>query len=374
MPYFCETFAGDELALIEEALAARSNTGDGSMVLACEALLRELTDAEMVCLTPSGTAALEMAALLAGVEPGDEVIMPSFTFTSTANAFVLRGAIPVFVDIRPDTLNIDETLIESAITPRTRAIVPVHYAGVSAAMGAIMDTARAHDLMVIEDAAQAIGASYAGRALGTIGEMGALSFHGSKNVSAGEGGALLLRDSELCARAEIIREKGTNRSLFLRGEIAKYTWEDVGSSYLLSNVAAAYLLAQLRAVEKINARRLVLWRRYFEALRPLEDAGALRLPNIPPESRHNAHLFFVIFADEATRAAASAHLGKYKIGSVRHYVPLHSAPAGRRFARTPAPMPVTEAIGDSLLRLPLYPDLADAQQDEVIDALRSFCS
>lgn len=360
-----------ELSYIREAIANGHLSGDGVFTRRCHAWLEQRLGAPRALLTHSCTAALEMAAILAGIEPGDEVIMPSYTFVSTANAFVLRGAVPVFVDIRPDTLNLDETLIEAAITPKTKAIVPVHYAGVGCEMDAIMAIAERHGLLVIEDAAQALMASYKGRPLGSIGHMAAFSFHETKNVIAGEGGALVLNDPRLVQRAEIIREKGTNRSSFFRGEVDKYTWVDLGSSFLPSELMAAYLFAQLEDAEVLTAERLRLWHHYHQAFEPLEAAGLVRRPLTVSEP--NAHMYYLLMRTPEERGALLAALKAQGIGAIFHYVPLHSSPAGKRFGRTAAALPVTDAVSETLVRLPLWLGLGE-QQREVIAGVREQVS
>jgi dTDP-4-amino-4,6-dideoxygalactose transaminase len=316
-------------------------------------------------LTHSCTAALEIAAMLADLRPGDEVIMPSYTFVSTANAFVLRGATPVFVDIRPDTLNIDETKIEAAVTERTKAIVPVHYAGVSCEMDTIMDIARRHHLLVIEDAAQGIMSTYKGRPLGSIGHMAALSFHETKNIISGEGGALLINDSGFVERAEIIREKGTNRSQFFRGQVDKYTWVDVGSSYLPGEIVAAFLWAQMEEADAINRRRLDIWATYHQWFASLEKAEKIRRPIVPRECTHNAHMYYVLLPDLATRSRVIERLKVRGVQTVFHYIPLHSSPIGKELGRAASDMRHTDATGERLLRLPLWVGLED-QLAEVI--------
>ncbi|MGP4132508.1 dTDP-4-amino-4,6-dideoxygalactose transaminase [Pantoea tagorei] len=324
-------------------------------------------------LTPSCTASLEMAALLIDLQPGDEVIMPSYTFVSTANAFVLRGATIVFVDIRPDTLNIDESKIEAAITEKTRAIVPVHYAGVACEMDAIMALAAKHQLWVIEDAAQGVMSRYKGRALGTIGHIGCFSFHETKNYTAGgEGGATLINDAALVERAEIIREKGTNRSQFFRGQVDKYTWRDIGSSYLMADLQAAYLWAQLEAAERINQQRLRLWQRYYDALQPLAAQGRIQLPSLPAHCEHNAHMFYIKLRDSDDRQALISWMKEAEILTVFHYIPLHSSPAGERFGRFQGEDRFTTAESERLLRLPLFYNLTDNNQKTVISSLLSF--
>lgn len=367
IPFNRAHLTGNELTYISEALQARRLSGDGPFTKRCSALLERATGARKALLTHSCTGALEMAAILSGVGPGDEVIMPSYTFVSTANAFVLRGAVPVFVDVRPDTLNLDETRVEAAITARTRAIAPVHYAGVGCEMNALGDIAKRHDLLVIEDAAQGISATYGGRALGAIGHMGCLSFHETKNVVSGEGGALLINDERFLERAEIVREKGTNRSQFFRGEVDKYTWVDIGSSYLPSELIAAFLLAQLEKADEINARRLAVWGRYHEAFAGLEQAEKLARPTVPEGCVHNAHMYYVLLPDVDIRTRVMSSLKERGIGSVFHYVPLHSAPAGLRYGRVHGSMAVTEDIADRLLRLPLWPDV-DGETDRICAA------
>ena len=353
---------GKELRYITEAHARRHLAGDGAFTRRCHRWLEERTGAYAALLTHSCTAALEMAAILADIGPGDEVIMPSYTFVSTANAFALRGGAPVFVDIRPDTLNLDETKIEAAITSRTRAIVPVHYAGVACKMDTIMAIARRHDLLVIEDAAQGIIAGYKGRALGSIGHLGALSFHETKNIISGEGGALLINDPRLAPRAEVIREKGANRSQFFRGEVDKYTWVDIGSSYLPGEITAAFLWAQMEKADDITARRLAIWARYHAALEPLERAGYLRRPIIPDGCQHNAHMYYLLLRDPRERAAFIDAMKEAGIGCVFHYVPLHASPQGRRVGRAEGELPITTDMADRLARLPLWLGLEDRQE------------
>jgi dTDP-4-amino-4,6-dideoxygalactose transaminase len=313
-----------------------------------------------------------MAALLLDIKSGDEVIMPSYTFVSTANAFVLRGATPVFVDIREDTLNLDEKLIEAAITPRTRAIVPVHYAGVSCELDTINAIATRRDLRVVEDAAQGVMASYKGRALGALGDLGCFSFHETKNVTSGEGGCLLVNDPDLVLRAEILREKGTDRSRFYRGEVDKYTWQDVGSSFLPSEITAAFLLAQLDEAQQITATRLAAWECYHQMLAPLEQQGLLRRPMVPPDCKHNGHLYYILLAPEFDRKALLDELKRSKIGAVFHYIPLHSSPAGVRFGRAHRDLPLTTSLSQRLIRLPMWAGLSEAQQQRVVDVLRGF--
>jgi len=361
---------GRELAYIADAHANGHLAGDGVFTKRCHAWLERTTGAKRALLTHSCTAALEMAALLLDLEPGDEVIMPSFTFVSTANAFVLRGAVPVFVDIRADTLNIDENLIEAAVTPRTRAICVVHYAGIGCEMEVIEAIAARYGIAVVEDAAQGILATYRGRPLGAIGALGALSFHETKNVISGEGGALLVNDARFVERAEIIREKGTNRAQFFRGQVDKYTWVDIGSSYLPSEIVAAFLAAQIEDADAITARRLALWNRYHEAFAPLEAAGHLRRPIVPTHCSHNAHMYYVLLDDLDARTRFIAALKSSGIHPVFHYVPLHSAPAGRKYGRAPGDLEVTDRTSDRLVRLPLW--LPDLEQTRVIDAVEAF--
>ena len=354
LPFNKPYMTGKELYYIAEAHFNGMLAGDGPFTGRCHNWLKESSGAKKALLTHSCTAALEMAAILADIQPGDEVIMPSYTFVSTANAFVLRGGIPVFVDIRPDTLNLDEARIEAAITPRTKAIVPVHYAGVACEMDSIMDIAKRHDLLVIEDAAQGIMSAYKGRPLGSIGHLGAYSFHETKNIISGEGGALLVNDPRFVERAEIIREKGTNRSQFFRGQVDKYTWCDIGSSYLTGEITAAFLWAQMEEAESITARRLAVWGQYHKALEPLEATGKLRRPVVPSHCQHNAHMYYVLLDSLATRTRIIDGLNQQGINSVFHYVPLHSSPAGKKFGRANGLMAHTDALSDRLLRLPLW--------------------
>lgn len=354
VPFNRPYMTGRELSYIAQAHQNHKLAGDGPFTAACSRWLEERTGTAKALLTHSCTAALDMAAILAGIGPGDEVIMPSFTFVSTANAFVLRGGVPVFVDIRADTLNLDEQLIEAALTRRTRAIVPVHYAGVACEMATILDVARHHGLLVIEDAAQGLMTHYEGRALGAMGDLGALSFHETKNVISGEGGALLVNDPRIIERAEIVREKGTDRSRFFRGEVDKYTWVDIGSSYLPGEIIAAFLWAQLEEAESITARRIELWNRYHEHLEHLERSGRIRRPTIPPGCRHNGHLYYVLLPDEERRTRLIQRLKARGIGAVFHYVPLHDSPAGRRYGRAAASLPHTERLSACVLRLPLW--------------------
>ncbi len=359
---------GPELQYIRDAISRAHLSGDGYYTKKCHEYLESVTGAKKALLTQSGTAALEMAALLIDCGPGDEIIMPSYTFVSTANAFVLRGAKPVFTDIRPDTKNMNETLIEAAVTERTKAICVVHYAGVACEMDAIMDIARRHGLYVIEDAAQGFGAAYKGRPLGSIGHLGCYSFHETKNVISGEGGALLINDEAFIERAEIIREKGTNRSRFFRGQVDKYTWVDIGSSYLPSEITAAYLYGQLYYGDVINAERMRLWNMYHAALEPLEEQGLLKRPCIPAECSHNAHMYYIQLPSCVERNELIEKLAAADIKAVFHYIPLHSAPAGLKYGRTPAPMPHTDNTADTLVRLPLFYDLGESGVSRVLEA------
>jgi dTDP-4-amino-4,6-dideoxygalactose transaminase len=354
IPFNKPYLTGRELRYIAEAHAAGHLAGNGQFSKRCSSWLEDRIGSRRALLTHSCTAALEMAAILSGVGPGDEVIMPSFTFVSTANAFVLRGATPVFVDIRPDVLNLDETAIEAAITPRTKAIVPVHYAGVGCEMTAIMDIANRHGLLVIEDAAQGLLAEVAGRPLGGIGHLAALSFHETKNIISGEGGALLINDERFAERAEIIWEKGTNRAQFFRGQVDKYTWVDVGSSYLPGEITAAFLWAQMEEADAITERRLAMWTAYHEALASLEAAGRIRRPIIPSDRRANGHMYYLLLPSLEHRTAFIARLNERGIHPVFHYVPLHDSPFGRSAGRAVGDLAVTSAVSDRLVRLPLW--------------------
>jgi dTDP-4-amino-4,6-dideoxygalactose transaminase len=358
-----------EKRYIAEVFANAHFAGDGPFTRRCHSWIEAQTGTAKALLTHSCTAAMEMAALLLDIAPGDEIIMPSFTFVSTANAFVLRGGVPIFVDIREDTQNLDEQLIEAAITPRTRAIVPVHYAGVGCEMDSIGVIASRHGLAIVEDAAQGVMARYKGRPLGTMGDFGAYSFHETKNVISGEGGAILINDPSFASRAEIIREKGTDRSRFLRGQVDKYTWQDLGSSFLPSEILAAVLLAQLERADSIVQSRLRLWDRYQALLQPLEQDGLIRLPTVPAHCTHNAHIFYVLFRDGRMRDAAAEYLANQGIRALSHYVPLHDSPAGQRFGRTSGTLDVTERTARSLLRLPIHPDLSHGAQDQICQAL-----
>ena len=360
------------LDYIKECVQNQKICGDGAYTKKCNQWIEERTGAKKCLLTTSCTHATELAALLANIQAGDEVIMPAYTFVSTADAFVLRGAIPVFVDIRPDTMNIDETLIEDAITEKTRAIVPVHYAGVSCEMDTIMDIAKRHNLIVIEDAAQGIMASYKGKALGTIGDFGCYSFHETKNYSMGEGGALLIRDEKNVEDAEILREKGTNRSKFFRGQIDKYTWVNYGSSYLPSDMNAAYLYAQLEIADKINDARLACWNHYKERLTPLAEAGKIDLPTVPEGCVHNAHMFYIKTKDIEERTAFISYMKEHGVMSVFHYIPLHTAPAGLKFGRFHGEDKYTTKESERLARLPMYYGLTLEQVDYICDTIKEF--
>jgi dTDP-4-amino-4,6-dideoxygalactose transaminase len=361
---------GRELGYIRQAHEQGHLSGDGAFTKRCQAWLEQAIGCEKALLTHSCTGALEMAATLADIGPGDEVIMPSFTFVSTANAFVLRGGVPVFVDVREDTLNIDESQIEAAITPRTKAMAVIHYAGIACEIGLIRRIAERRKLMLIEDAAQALGATYQGRPLGGFGHLSALSFHETKNVVSGEGGALLVNAPELVARAEIVREKGTNRNAFFRGEVDKYTWVDVGSSFLPSDIIAAFLWAQLEEAGAINTRRRQMWAKYHDAFAELERRGLARRPVVPRDAVHNAHSYFLLLADLPARSAFIETLRQEGVNAVFHYVPLHSSPAGRRFGRTSGTLAVTDSVSERLVRLPLWTGL-EPLQDIVIDRVRA---
>jgi dTDP-4-amino-4,6-dideoxygalactose transaminase len=371
IPFNRAAVTGQELENIEAAIAGGHLAADGAFTRRCRTWLEEQTGAEAALLVHSCTAALEIAAMLSEVGPGDEVIMPSYTFVSTANAFAIRGAVPVFVDIRPDTFNLDLERVAEAITPRTRCVVPVHYAGVGCEMEALTELAQDRNLMVIEDAAQGLMASYRDRPLGSFGSLATISFHETKNVTCGEGGALLVNDRSLLDRAELLREKGTDRSRFERGEVDKYTWRDIGSSYAMSELNAAFLAAQLDVAQSFTERRLAIWDRYHGAFEELERRGDARRPLVPPECSHNAHLYGLLLEDRDARDALIAHLKSREIGAVFHYVPLHTSPAGQRLGRAAADLPVTESVSGRLVRLPLWPDLGEGQA-EVISAVGDF--
>lgn len=370
IPFNKPYMTGKELSYIDQAYQTGILAGNGRFTQQCHSLIQASTGSPKVLLTHSCTAALEMSALLTGISSGDEVILPSFTFVSTANAFVLRGGTPVFVDIRPDTLNIDTLEIEKALSPRTKAIVPVHYAGVGCDLDAIMDFANQHDLFVIEDAAQGYMSRRCGKSLGSVGHLGAISFHETKNVISGEGGALLINDERFARRSEIIWEKGTNRREFFRGEVDKYSWVDVGSSFLPGEVIAAFLLAQLEEAATITEKRLLIWAEYHQGLEELENKGLLRRPVIPDDCDHNAHMYYLLLEDQSTRKALIKFLGDSGISSVFHYTPLHSSPAGLKYGRFCGDLSVTDSVSEKLLRLPLFQELEDTQK--IIDCINDF--
>ncbi len=372
IPFNKPFIAGKELYYIAQAVTFGNIGGDGCFTKKCSKLLEERFDIHRVLLTPSCTAALEMAAMLCELGSGDEVIVPSFTFVSTVNAFVRLGARPVFVDIRPDTLNIDENLIESAITPRTKAIFPVHYAGVGCEMDRIMAIARRHGLLVVEDAAQGVNAFYGNRALGSIGHLGTYSFHETKNYTCGEGGALCINDPAMEARAEIIRDKGTNRQQFFRGEVDKYTWVDMGSSYVPSEICSAFLYGQLEMLDEIAEKRRGIYQEYRQLLNPLKAERLVQLPFIPLKCTSNCHLFYVLLPDTKTRDGLLAELKSHGIHAVFHYVPLHSSPMGRKFGSREGQLPVTEDVSSRLLRLPFYYEISAEEQLRVVDMIRDF--
>ncbi len=365
---------GKEFEYIQQAIASGVLSGNGQFTRRCQTWLEQQIRCKKALLTHSCTAALEMAAILTDIQPGDEVLMPSYTFVSTANAFVLRGGVPVFVDIRPDTLNIDETKIETAITSRTKAIVPVHYAGVGCDMDSIMDIARRHDLWVIEDAAQGLMSTYKGEPLGSFGHLAATSFHETKNIICGEGGALLISDDRLCDRAEIIWEKGTNRSQFFQGKVDKYTWVDIGSSYLPSEVNAAFLWAQIEEAENITQRRLSLWKGYNEKLEILEAHNNLRRPVIPRECAHNAHMYYILLPDSHIRQSLITYFQCNDINAVFHYVPLHSSPAGLQYGRSSGNLFQTDDLSNRLLRLPLWVGMDEERINLVLKAIFKYIS
>jgi dTDP-4-amino-4,6-dideoxygalactose transaminase len=369
IPFNKPYMTGKELWYISQAHASGHLAGDGQFTKKCNAWLEQRIGCQKALLTHSCTAALEMAAMLADIAPGDEVIMPSYTFVSTANAFVLRGGVPVFVDIRPDTLNIDETKIEAAITPRTKAIAVVHYAGMACEMDTIMAIAQRHKLLVIEDAAQGIMSSYKGRPLGSIGHMAALSFHETKNIISGEGGALLINDARFVERAEMIREKGTNRSQFFRGQVDKYTWVDVGSSYLPGEVIAAFLWAQMEEADAITKRRLDIWEQYHQAFARLEKAGKGQRPTVPPDCVHNAHMYYLLLPSLEQRTELIARLRGKGIYTVFHYIPLHSSPHGKTVGRVVGDMTHTDSISDRLVRLPLWLGLEEHLADVIAEVV-----
>lgn len=363
---------GSEIEMIQDAIQLRKISGDGKYTHMCNDWIKEKTNAAGVLLTTSCTHATELAAILCDIKPGDEVIMPAYTFVSTADAFVLRGAKAIFVDIRPDTMNIDENLIEEAVTEKTRAIVPVHYAGVSCNMDKIMEIAKKHNLYVIEDAAQGMMASYKGQQLGTIGDIGCYSFHETKNYSMGEGGAILLKDGNMLEEAEIIREKGTNRSKYFRGQIDKYTWVAAGSSYLPSELNAAYLWAQLLKADEIYDNRMASWRRYYEEFNELAESGFIELPSIPEDCVHNAHMFYIKSKDLEERTRLISYLKENGIMAVFHYIPLHTAPAGKKYGEFRGEDRYTTIESERLIRLPLYYGLSEQDQSKVIEGVKKF--
>lgn len=373
IPFNIPPYVGHEMEYLQKACEVNHKIcGDGPFTKQCKAWVEEKTGTAECLMTTSGTSALEMAAHLSHIQPGEEVIMPSYTFCSTADAFVLKGAVPVFVDIRPDTMNLDETLLEDAITDKTRAIAAVHYAGVSCEMDTILDIAGRHHLTVVEDAAQGVMSSYKGRALGTLGDFGCYSFHETKNYSMGEGGALLIRDPEKISEAEILREKGTNRSQFFRGQIDKYTWVDYGSSFLPSELNAAYLMAQLDRADEINHARLARWEQYYRLLSPLATEGRIELPVIPKDCVHNAHMFYIKTRDLEERQALIQALREQGILAVFHYIPLHSSPAGRKFGRFHGEDRYTTRESERLLRLPMYYSLTEENVNDVVSVIEEF--
>lgn len=372
IPFNFPHLTGGEILNIEKAHKLGRLAGDGFFTKECHQWMSKQFNLQGALLTHSCTAALEMMAILADLEPGDEVIMPSYTFVSTANAFVLRGAVPVFVDVRPDTLNIDEKLIERAINTKTKAIVPVHYAGVACEMDAINQIAKNHNLLVLEDAAQGVMSRYKGRSLGALGHLGAYSFHETKNIICGEGGALTINDERFLERAEIIREKGTNRSKFFRGDVDKYSWVDMGSSYLPGEISAAFLLAQLDQAQQITDKRLMIWGQYHEALQELEGSAHIIRPTVPEGCEHNAHMYYLLVKDLGVRTALIEYLRERGIMAVFHYVPLHTSEAGKRFSKVSEKLSVTENIADRLIRLPLYCDLSQEQIQKIITSVKQF--
>lgn len=372
IPFNVPPYIGKEDKYIKQAIDSRKICGDGQFTKKCNEKFEKITGAKKVLMTTSGTSALEMAALLADIKPGDEVIMPSYTFVSTANAFVLRGATIVFVDIRPDTMNIDENLIEDAITEKTKAIVPVHYGGVACEMDTICDIAKRHNLVVVEDAAQGVMSFYKGRALGSVGDFGCYSFHETKNYSMGEGGAVLINHEKNVERAEIIREKGTNRTKFFRGQVDKYTWVDLGSSYLQSELNCAYLYAQIENPDIINDNRLKSWNTYYELLTPLKEKGCIDLPIVPEGCVHNAHMFYIKTKDLEERSKLIAFLKENGIGAVFHYIPLHSSPAGQQFGRFHGEDKYTTKESERLLRLPMYYGLEKKDIEYVVSKIKEF--
>jgi len=374
IPFNKPVIIGKELYYIAQSVLSGHTSGDGTFSRKCQRLMSKRFGAEQVLMTTSCTAALEMAALLCDLKPGDEVIMPSYTFVSTANAFALRGAKIIFADIRPDTLNMDETVLENILTEKTRAIVPVHYAGVACEMDAINAIARKIGALVIEDAAQGVNAKYNGNYLGTIGDLGAFSFHETKNINCGEGGALLTNNSQYRERAEIIREKGTNRSQFFRGQVDKYTWLEIGSSYIPSDLIAAFLYAQLENIERITSKRQSIYDQYTERLQSLVEQGFIQFPTIPQHCQTNYHMFYILLEDLDTRSRLIEHLKRDKILAVFHYVPLHSSPVGQKLGYREGMLPVTENISERLLRLPMYYELSTEEIDKVTESIDRFFS
>lgn len=372
IPFNVPPVVGTEINYIAQAIESHKICGDGQFTKQCSQWLEERFHAQKVLLTTSGTSALDMAALLCDLHPGDEVILPSFTFSSTATAFALTGATLVFVDVHPDTMNIDEQKVEEAITERTRVIVPVHYAGIACEMDTIMEIARKHHLLVVEDAAQGVMSTYKGRSLGTIGDFGCYSFHETKNFSMGEGGAIIINDPVYNTRAEILREKGTNRSCFFRGQVDKYTWVDIGDSYLPSELNAAYLWAQLEMADQINQDRADTWKRYYSALLPLAEKGCIDLPAVPKECNHNAHMFYIKCKDLEERTKLISSLKEQRISAVFHYIPLHSAPAGKTYGRFHGTDVYTTRESDRLVRLPMYYGLVPEDVDRVVKAVKEF--
>ena len=371
IPFNKPPFTGNEEQYVLHAMQSDKISGDGFYGKRCQAWFEGQLHCQKALLTPSCTAALEMAAILIDIQPGDEVIMPSYTFVSSANAFVLRGAKIVFIDIRPDTMNIDETLIEAAITPKTKAVVPVHYAGVSCEMDVIQKLADSKEILLVEDAAQGMMSTYKGKALGTIGHLGTYSFHETKNyTSGGEGGLLIINDECFLERAEIIREKGTNRSQFFRGQVDKYTWQDIGSSCLPGELIAAFLWAQLEEAEWITSQRLEIWENYHRLMEPLETEGYLRRPIIPEECGHNGHIYYVLLAGEVNRQRVLEHLNEAGVNAIFHYVPLHSSPSGKRFGRAHSDLKNTEDLAERLIRLPIWIGLNSAQQERVVSEIK----
>jgi dTDP-4-amino-4,6-dideoxygalactose transaminase len=371
IPFNRPFVAGNELEYLEQAIAARDLAGGGEFTRRCQEWLREATGASLALLSHSATGALEAAAMLAGLGPGDEAVMPSFGYPTMATAVVRQGATPVFVEIDPLTLNVDPGAVAAAVGERTRAVLAVHYGGVACDMGRLGEIARRHDLALIEDAAHCLLASQDGRALGSIGDLGAISFHATKNVTCGEGGVLLVNDPTLAERAQVVWDKGTNRSQFLRGEVDRYTWVDVGSSFGASDLTAAFLLAQLEAAEAVTARRRAIWERYHEAFEELERDGLAQRPPTPPGSVHNGHVYYLVLPSEQARAAFIERLREQEIATVFHFVPLHSSPAGERFGRVAGPLEHTEDLSARLVRLPLFADLDDGSVERVIEATRA---